>query len=183
MMPCERKSTQEKRRPDGRLNDSQTGKRGIRPWDQGNSTLRAWVKGVRIVTHACSNPSFVLRDNRLSSSDPQRSGYDHNPIANALLHLRRQFTDCHQFQMLKRHLELSILRSFATMWLVWESPGETRRLLLIHTDKKNAYSEMKWGGEINEGGRGHFVWGMKSFPGSHSNLLGCCCCFKWKAWL
>lgn len=53
-----RVSTGKKKSPDGW--PSENGKRGIRPLIQGNSTLWAEVKGVRIVTHACLNPALSI---------------------------------------------------------------------------------------------------------------------------
>lgn len=138
---------------------AQLAKAGIKALDQGNSTFTAGVKGIRIVVCVLCIPRFVLRDNRPSWAD---LGLWSQPITKALpLELRQQFTDCHQFQMVKHQLKLSILQRFVMKWLCGSLQLRCG-LPLIHTDEKR----IQWdevSGEINEGGWGHFVWGIKTY--------------------
>lgn len=77
------------------------------------------------------------------------SGYGSQPITNAWLsHLRQQVTDCHQFQMARHHLELSILQVFVTMWFVWGISSWEPRGFLIHRDGK--MHSIRWNEEGNK---------------------------------
>lgn len=63
------------------------------------------MEGVRIVTHAFFLLALSSETKRLSLPDPQALRLWSQPITNALpLHLRWQFTDCHQLQMLRQCL-------------------------------------------------------------------------------
>lgn len=122
---------------------AQLAKAGIKALDQGNSTFTAGVKGIRIVVCVLCIPRFVLRDNRPSWAD---LGLWSQPITKALpLELRQQFTDCHQFQMVKHQLKLSILQRFVMKWLVWEPPVEVWIASDPHRWKTHTVRWSEWG--------------------------------------